>query len=80
VIDWSTLGVTDLLAAHCAILDELRTRNILRSKNNPTGDYAEWLVPTKLGLRLENNSAKGWDATDAAGVRYQIKGTAGHAR
>jgi hypothetical protein len=41
VIDWSTLGVTDLLAAHCAILDELGTRNILRSKNNPTGDYAE---------------------------------------
>ena len=73
-VDWSALGITDLLSAHCAILDELRRRDVIRSKNNPTGDYAEWLVSTKLGLTLENNSAKGWDATDAAGVRYQIKG------
>jgi hypothetical protein len=73
-VDWSGLGVTALLDAHCAILEELRKRGILRSKNNPTGDYAEWLVSTKLGLTLENNSSKGWDATDANGVRYQIKG------
>ena len=72
--DWSTLCVTELLSAHCAILDELRKRDIVRSKNNPTGDYAEWLVSTKLGLRLENKSAKGWDAIDANGVRSQIKG------
>lgn len=73
-VDWSALGVTELLDAHCAILEELRKRKVLRSKNNPTGDYAEWLVSTKLNLTLENKSAKGWDATDAAGVRYQIKG------
>ena len=47
---------------------------MIRSKNNPTGDYAEWLVSTKLGLALEKNSAKGFDAIDSQGRRYQIKG------
>jgi hypothetical protein len=73
-LNWSTLSIPELLAAHCAILGELKKREVVRSKNNPTGDYAEWLVSTNLGLRLESNSAKGYDATDANGVRYQIKG------
>jgi hypothetical protein len=72
--DWTGLTLPDLLAAHSAVLDELRRRKVVRSKNNPTGDYAEWLVSTKLGLRLETNSAKGYDATDSQGLRYQIKG------
>jgi hypothetical protein len=72
--DWSVLTVPELLAAHTAVLDELRARKVLRSKNNPTGDYAEWIVSTKLGLVLETNSAKGYDATDEQGLRYQIKG------
>lgn len=71
--DLSSMTVSGLLSAHGAVLDELRKRGILRSKNNPTGDYAEWLVSTRLGLSLAYNSAKGFDATDAAGVRYQIK-------
>ncbi|MFN0177481.1 MAG: hypothetical protein ACKVZ0_01690 [Gemmatimonadales bacterium] len=37
-------------------------------------DYAEWLVSTRLGLTLAGNSTSGHDATDSAGVRYQIKG------
>jgi hypothetical protein len=73
-LDWSTLSIPELLSTHCAILEELRKRDVVRSKNNPTGDYAEWLVSQKLGLRLETKSAKGYDATDANGVRYQIKG------
>ncbi len=72
--DLSKLTITELLATHSAVLDELRHRNVIRSKNNPTGDYAEWLVSTKLGLTLETNSAKGFDATDSQGLRYQIKG------
>ena len=64
-----------LLSAHSAILDELRHRGVIRSKNNPTGDYAEWLVSTKLGLTLAQNSVKGFDAVDSTRkLRYQIKG------
>jgi hypothetical protein len=72
--DLSKLTIAELLATHSAVLDELRHRNVIRSKNNPTGDYAEWLVSTKLGLTLEANSVKGFDATDSQGLRYQIKG------
>ncbi|KVR84266.1 hypothetical protein WK24_25540 [Burkholderia vietnamiensis] len=68
------LSVTELLAAHSAVLAELRNRGVLRSSNNPTGDYTEWLVAERLGLRLNKNSEKGYDATDADGVKYQIKG------
>lgn len=47
---------------------------MLRSSNNPTGDYTEWLVAERLGLRLKKNSEKGYDATAADGIKYQIKG------
>jgi hypothetical protein len=72
--DLSKLTITELLATHSAVLDELRHRNVIRTKNNPTGDYAEWLVSTKLELTLAANSAMGFDATDLQGLRYQIKG------
>lgn len=71
--DFTKLSVTELLTTHGAVLNELRYRNVIRSNNNPTGDYAEWLVSTGLGLTLETNSAKGFDATDSQGLRYQIK-------
>ncbi len=71
--DLPRFSVTALLTAQSAILDELKDRKILRSRNNPTGDYAEWLVSSRLGLQLETNSAKGFDA-QLGGVRYQIKG------
>lgn len=66
--------IPELLALHSAVLDELRTRNVVRSSNNPTGDYAEWLVSTRLGLELVPNSSRGYDAKDRRGRRYQIKG------
>lgn len=72
--DLPDLSVPELLAAHSSVIDELRRRGIVRSKNNPTGDYAEWLVSTSMGLALESNSAKGFDAVDSSGRRYQIKG------
>ncbi|MBU1447546.1 MAG: hypothetical protein KKF58_04470 [Gammaproteobacteria bacterium] len=73
-VDYSKKTVTELLATHSKVLDELKQRQVIRSKNNPTGDYAEWLVASKLGLVLEKNSAKGFDARDLQGLRYQIKG------
>ena len=37
------LSVRGLLGLHVAALDELRRRGVLRTENNPTGDYAEYL-------------------------------------
>lgn len=64
----------DLFAIHAAILDELRKRGLVRSYNNPVGDYAERLVCHALDLVPTANSASGYDAYDeATGKRYQIK-------
>jgi hypothetical protein len=69
----NSLSIEELLALHSSALDELQRRGVLRTKNNPTGDYAEWLFAERLGLQLAENSAKGYDATDGDGLRYQIK-------
>lgn len=68
-----SLSVQNLLALHARILGELRTRGVIRTANNPVADYAELLTSTALSLTLAPNSAKGYDATDAEGRRYQIK-------
>src|SRR5579871_5491250 len=67
-----TLG--ELLALHADIGSELERRGVCRTANNPVADYTEWLVARKLGLQLDGNSQAGFDATDEAGTRYQIKG------
>jgi hypothetical protein len=65
--------VAQLLSDYASILDELRDRKIIRSSNNPLSDYAELLFCNAYGWTREGNSASGHDATDASGVRYQIK-------
>jgi hypothetical protein len=71
--DLQARTVADLLRLHANVLDELRRREILRSSNGPSGDYGEILFSRAFGWELENNAASGHDATDRAGVRYQIK-------
>jgi hypothetical protein len=66
-------STSDLLRNFGAILRELHRRGVVRSYNNPVGDIAEWLSAKAFGLTLETNSAKGHDAVDAHGKRYQIK-------
>ncbi len=62
------------LKDYAAILNVLYSAGIVRTYNSPVGDYAEWLVSTKLRLELQQNSAAGFDALDkATGLRYQIK-------
>lgn len=63
----------DLLLAYVAVMDELRTRGITRSSNNPVADYAEGLIAKALTLQLAGRSAAGYDAVDSAGLKYQIK-------
>lgn len=56
------------------ILSELNNRGVVRTYNSPIGDYAEWLVADKFGMKLVHNSQKGFDAlSQNNGLRYQIK-------
>jgi hypothetical protein len=71
--DMSGLTDREVLATWVAALEELRRRDIVRSANNPTGDYAERLVAHALGLTLLTNANAGYDAIDSNGTRYQIK-------
>ena len=64
----------ELLALHAKIGDELRTRGITRSSNNPTGDLAEYLFCRAFGWQQGGKSQANVDAVSADGVRYQIKG------
>ncbi len=73
-------SISELLALHAAVMEELRGRDVLRSANNPTGDLAEYLFCRAYGWTQEANSAKAFDATGDDGIRYQIKGRRLHRR
>lgn len=68
------MSVKDLLSLQSKAIFELHSRNVLRTQNNPTGDYAEWLVSKRMSLKLEMNSSRGFDAVCSGGLKYQIKG------
>lgn len=67
------MTVEHLLKSHSLIMNELIGRGVIRTRNKPTGDYAEWLIAQKLNLKLTDNSYQGYDAIDNNGIRYQIK-------
>ncbi len=73
-MDITALTDRELLEAHCKVMEELRTRGVVRSSNNPVADYTETIVARALGAVLESNSKAGYDAVSPTGVRYQIKG------
>ncbi|WP_339511922.1 DUF6998 domain-containing protein [Pseudomonas sp. RL_15y_Pfl2_60] len=68
------LSITELLNLQVSAVEELRSRGVVRTSNNPIGDYTEWLVAKALGLELANNSSAGYDALSPTGTRIQIKG------
>lgn len=68
------LTIPELLRLQAAAIEELRAREVVRTANNPIGDYTEWLVSTALGLTLTGNSSAGYDAISRTGIRIQIKG------
>ncbi len=72
------LNTLELLQLHGCILDELKQRNIIRTYNNPVGDYAEWLVAQKLDLELANCSKTGYDGISKNNIKYQIKARRNH--
>jgi hypothetical protein len=73
MIDLTNAPVAALLELHGDLLTELRRREIVRSANNPTGDYGELLFSRAFGWTLNGNSSADADAIDADGLRYQIK-------
>lgn len=70
----SDLTVKELLQLQASATNELKARGIVRTHNNPLGDYTEWLVARALGLELQTNSKAGYDGVTKDGVRVQIKG------
>jgi hypothetical protein len=74
IIELANLSPKELLALHASIGEELRTREITRSSNNPTGDIAEYLFCKAFGWVRAENSNRNIDATGRDGARYQIKG------
>jgi hypothetical protein len=68
------LTVPELLLLHTQVGEELRTRGVLRSANNPTGDLSEYLFCKAFGWTQAGNSHANVDAVGSDGTRYQIKG------
>jgi hypothetical protein len=73
-MDITGFSPKELLALHATVAEELRTRGITRSSNNPTGDLAEYLFCKVFSWVQAGNSNRSIDATAADGTRYQIKG------
>src|SRR3990172_5027999 len=64
---------SELLRLYANVLRELQRRQIIRSKNNPVADYAEYLVGKALRLRTVTKSTKGYDLVGTDGTRYEVK-------
>jgi len=73
-VNLSDLTPAQLLALHAKLGDELRSRGITRSSNNPTGDLAEYLFCRAFGWTQAGNSYANVDAVASDGTRFQIKG------
>jgi len=73
IVDLTAATPADLLRLHAGIADELRRRDLVRSSNNPAGDYAEYLFCRAFGWTQAEKSARAADARCAAGKLYQIK-------
>lgn len=63
----------DLLAGYEVLLRELRRREVVRTNDAPSGQYAEWLAHRAFGGVLAPNSVKSYDLTTEDGRRLQVK-------
>ena len=71
-----TLSVFDLIRVHRRTLFELRQRGVIRTLNQPQGDWAETLVKVAYGGQLAAKSEKGYDVIVSDGTRLQVKSRA----
>jgi hypothetical protein len=73
MIKLEALSNRELLLLHAQVLMELKGRGVVKTVNNPIGDYAEWLVSKSLDCTLQKNSNSGFDALDKDKKRYRSK-------
>ena len=70
----NNLEIIELLRLQASITNELKRRKVVRTQNNPLGDYTEWLVSKAFNLQLAQNSKSGYDGITNDGLKIQIKG------
>jgi len=75
----SELSIRGLLRLESGVVEELRTRGLVRTNNKPLGDIAEQVVLRARGGALEPNSTKSHDITTSGHRRIQVKAMAGRA-
>lgn len=63
----------DLLRVYADILTILNNRTVIRSRNAPAGDLAEYLVAIAYHGDLAPASEKSWDVAAVDGRRLQVK-------
>lgn len=73
-VDLSSMTIAELLRLWAGTMTELRTRDVVRTANNPVGDIAEAIVHEHYGGTRGSFSQKGWDVQDLNGRRIQVKG------
>ena len=71
--DVKHLTVGELLSTYTQILGELRHRGLIRTKNAPVGDLAEYACAIAYGGELAKNSEKSFDLVDSDGRLIQVK-------
>ncbi len=71
--DLESMTVAELLVSYEQIHDELTSRNVVRTRDAPAGQFAEWLARTALGGHLAPNSEKAYDLDNQEFGRVQVK-------
>ena len=74
MFDLNDMKINQLLKLYAQIEQELKSREVLHTNNNPIGDLAEYLFCRAFGWQQAPNSQKGYDAIGTNKTRYQIKG------
>lgn len=72
-IDLTAVSGHGLLRLYADILGELNARAVIRSRNAPAGDLAEYLVATAYQGTLAAQSKKSWDVQASDGRLLQVK-------
>ena len=72
-VDLSQMSSRQLLHLYADILTTLTERQVIRSRNAPAGDLAEWLVAKAYSGDLAPPSEKSWDVLAAGGRKLQVK-------
>jgi hypothetical protein len=72
--EFEHLKDAELLQLWSRVMAELREREVVRSSNNPVGDYCELLVAAHYGVTLVSGSNRDYDLIRDGNVHVQVKG------